>query len=404
MSIQRGPLRGLPREVAVLTAVSFFVAAGFGIAAPAIPLFARSFGVDRFASSAVISAFAFMRFVSVLGVGRLVNRIGSRTVLGTGVALVAGSSALAGLAVNYPELLLLRAAGGVGSAMFSVAAVSVLLGVTASGQRGKAMGSFQAGFLLGGVSGPALGGLITEWSLRAPFFIYAVTLAAAGGTGLALLPRHRREADDPERPKAASLTIGQAFRLPAFRAAAFANLADNWAALGVRSAIVPLFVLESLHRSPIWTGISFTIFTVANGIALVIAGRLADSRGRRGVLVAGCLGSAIGCALLLLPASVLVLLIAMTIFGFGSGLLDVAPGAMLGDLVGNRGGTVIAAYQMAGDAGSLSGPLVAGALADSAGFGAAFASTAVILAAAALTASLAPETLVRAAPPPTAPA
>jgi MFS transporter, DHA1 family, multidrug resistance protein len=93
----------------------------------------------------------------------------------------------------------------------------------------------------------------------------------------------------------------------------------------------------------------------------------------------------------------------MSVFGFGSGLLDVAPGAMLGDLVGNRGGTVIAAYQMAGDAGSLSGPLVAGALADSAGFGAAFASTAVILAAAALTASLAPETLIKPDRPPPEP-
>ena len=69
-------------------------------------------------------------------------------------------------------------------------------------------------------------------------------------------------------------------------------------------------------------------------------------------------------------------MVAMVVFGFGSGLLDVAPGAMLGDVVGSAGGTVIAAYQMAGDAGSLAGPLVAGALADSTGFGAAFASTA----------------------------
>jgi MFS family permease len=393
--IRRGPLRGMPREVAVLTAVSFFVAAGFGIVAPAIPLFAHSFGVDRFSSAAVISAFAFMRFISALGVGRLVNRIGARVVLGGGIALVAGSSALSGLAVNYAQLLLLRAAGGVGSAMFSVSAISVLLGVTTSAQRGKAVGSFSAGFLLGGISGPALGGLITEWSLRAPFFIYAATLAAAGGVGLALLPRHRRATDGSSQVRPPALTIKQAIRLRAFRAVAFSNFADNWAAVGVRSAIVPLFVLESLHRTPIWTGIAFTIFTVANGVALVIAGRIADRRGRRGVLIAGCLGSGIGVALMILPGSLTVLTIAMTVFGFGSGLLDVAPGAMLGDLIGNRGGTVIAAYQMAGDAGSLSGPLVAGLLADSAGFDAAFASAAVVLTAAAITAVFAPETLRR---------
>src|ERR1700710_3027962 len=62
--ITRGPLRGLPVEVAVLSAVAFFVAAGFGIVAPAIPVFARSFGVSRTAAGAVISAFALMRLVS----------------------------------------------------------------------------------------------------------------------------------------------------------------------------------------------------------------------------------------------------------------------------------------------------------------------------------------------------
>ena len=49
--------------------------------------------------------------------------------------------------------------------------------------------------------------------------------------------------------------------MPAFRAAAVANLADNWASLGVRAAIVPLLVVEALHRSPVWTGIGLTVFT-----------------------------------------------------------------------------------------------------------------------------------------------
>jgi hypothetical protein len=42
----QSPLRDLPREVSVLVVASFFVAVGFGIIVPAIPLFARSFGVS----------------------------------------------------------------------------------------------------------------------------------------------------------------------------------------------------------------------------------------------------------------------------------------------------------------------------------------------------------------------
>ena len=76
--------------------------------------------------------------------------------------------------------------------MFSVSAISVLLGGHLSEQRGRAVGTFSGGFLLGGITAPAVGGLVTEWSLRAPFFIYAATLAAAGAPGWLLLPRHIR--------------------------------------------------------------------------------------------------------------------------------------------------------------------------------------------------------------------
>jgi MFS family permease len=186
-----------------------------------------------------------------------------------------------------------------------------------------------------------------------------------------------------------------ALRLPAFRAAAFANLADNWAAVGARSAIVPLFVVEALHEPPLWTGIGFTVFTLANIVTLLAGGRATDRRGRRPVLLVGCLVSAAGTALLALPPSLPLLIGALTVFGLGSGLLDVAPGAMMGDVVGGRGGTVVAGYQMAGDLGSLAGPLVAGYLADSAGFGTAFAATAAVLVAAAVVAFRAPETLIR---------
>ena len=347
------------------------------------------------AAAGVVSAFALMRLVSALACGRLVNAIGARVVLGTGIAIVAGSSALAGLSGNYLELLLLRGVGGIGSAMFTVSASSVLIGATTSAQRGRAMGTFSGGFLLGGIAGPLLGGVVTGISLRAPFFVYAVTLAVAGGVGLARLPRHRRVIEATTASTPSAMTIGGALRLRAFRAAAAANLADNWAALGVRSAIVPLFVIESLHERPYWTGIGFAVFTAANVVTLIVGGRLADRRGRKPMLIIGCLGSALGVSLFALPASVPVFLIGMLIFGLGSGLLDVAPGAMVGDVVGGRGGTVIAAYQMAGDIGSLSGPLLAGALADSTGYGAAFGTTAFVLVGAAAVAARAPETLVR---------
>ena len=132
-------LRDLPVEVSVLASIAFFVALGFGIVIPSIPIFADSFGVSALAASAVVSAFALMRFVSSPFAGSWTNRFGERNVLATGLAIVALSSLFAGLAQNYPQLLLLRGIGGIGSAMFTVSAMALLLRVVDADQRGRAL-------------------------------------------------------------------------------------------------------------------------------------------------------------------------------------------------------------------------------------------------------------------------
>jgi DHA1 family multidrug resistance protein-like MFS transporter len=382
------------REVAVLSAVAFSVAVGFGLVAPVITRFAASFGVGRAAAGLVISVFAFMRLASALACGRLVNRIGERLVLALGIGIVGVSSALAGASQSYLQLLVLRGAGGVGSAMFSVSAMSLVLRSTTPDQRGRAVGLFSGSFLLGGIGGPAVGSTVAHLGFRAPFFLYAGTLIVAGSIGLALLPRTPLS-DPPVVPGAASgTTLAQAFRSRAYRAALAANLTDNWAALGVRSALIPLFVVEVLGLPDSWTYIGFFVVAGVNGAVLYPAGRWADHRGRRPVLLAGLLLSASAMGLLAGIETTWAYLLAMAVFGLGSGLLDVAPAAVVGDVVGGRSGTTVAAYQMAGDTGSVIGPLAAGALADNVSYAAAFGLTAGVLGVAAVMAFAAPETRV----------
>lgn len=413
---RRGPFRDLPREAAILSAVSFAVALGYGIVAPAIPAFAKQFGVSVAAAASVISAFALMRVAGALPAGRLVDRFGSRAVMAAGIAVVAVSSVLAGFSRSFLELLVLRGVGGLGSAMFSVSAQALLLASVPGDLRGRASGLYSGGFLLGGISGPALGGIVAAWSLRAPFFLYGglllvpAAIAAVGlrggpaaggsrtpGSGFEVRAGSAVRAGRAESAagrRAGLAALARALRSRAYRAAAAANLADGFAVLGVRGAIIPLFVRDSLHRSATWTGIGFLLFAALNGAALLPAGRVADTLGRRPVIVAGCVISAAGMAMLaVLPAGLGAFLVALAVGGFGSGLLDVAPSAMIGDLLDRRGGGILVAfYQMAGDTGSVTGPIAAGFLVDSASYPAAFALAAAVLAVAALLGLAAPET------------
>jgi MFS family permease len=333
-----------------------------------------------------------------------VDRFGSRRVMAAGIAVVAVSSILAGLSRSFAQLLVLRGVGGLGSAMFSVSAQALLLASVPADQRGRASGLYTGGFLLGGITGPALGGVIAAWSLRAPFFLYGALLVvpaviATAGLGPVARPAAALAAVGPRESLA---VLAGALRSRTYRAVAAVNLADGFAVLGIRGAIIPLFVRDSMHRSATWTGIGFLVFAALNGAALLPAGRVADTLGRRPVMVAGCALSAAGLLSLAVLPGLWAYLGALSVAGAGSGLLDVAPSAMLGDLLSaqaRQGGILVAFFQMAGDVGAVTGPLVAGLLVDSASYPAAFGLAGGVLAAAGLLAVMTPEHRDRGAAP-----
>jgi MFS family permease len=392
----------LPREVAVLAAVAVAVAIGFGVVATALPEFARSFGVGKFWAGAVISAFALMRFVSALGGGRLVDSFGERIVLASGIGIVAVSTGLAGLSQSYSQLLILRGLGGIGSAMFTVAATALLLRVVDAGNRGRASGLFQAGFLLGALLGPLLGGFLTEVSLRLPFYVYAVSLIAAASIGFMFLrsaediPPHVEPAETGEpvaQEEPESTTLTEAWGNPAYRGAVMVNLANGWAFFGVRISLVPLFVTEEMGLRPLWIGIGFLCASVAQAGFLLSAGKFVDRRGRRPAMISGSLLAAAAFAAIAINESRLTYLLAMTATGVGAAFVGTAPGAVVGDIMHGRGGRVVAVFQMSADAGAILGPLAAGLLADQVSFSAAFALCSVILLAATVLSVRMPETL-----------
>ena len=388
-------LQGLPRETFVLALVAFCVALGFGIVVPAVPLFALEFGVGTTAAGAVVSAFALMRLLSGLAGGRLVDRVGERAALIAGLGVVAVSSLLAGLAVSYPQLLVLRGVGGIGSAVFTIAATSLLLRVAKAAQRGQTQSVYRGGFLLGGIIGPAFGGAVIGISIRAPFFLYAGTLLLAMLAAGTLLPKPEKAApqtqvalgvgeDDalpdavvPEPPRT---PLSIALRNPAYQAALAGNFAVGFSVLGVRSTVVPLLVVQDLELAPGWIGAAFTVAALVQAVLLLPAGRAVDHVGRRPTLVLGGALTAASLAGLAVTEGPVGLMLAMVVFAGGAALLGVAPAAIVGDVVEGKGGTAVAVWQMSSDLGSVLGPLAVGLLIDRAGFSTALVVSAVVVA------------------------
>ena len=369
-------LRGLPNEVAVLSLIAFFVAIGFGIVAPAIPVFARSFGVSALAASSVVSVFALMRFASAPLAGFWVNRFGERIILTVGLLLVSVSSFFAGLADNFNNLIILRGIGGLGSTMFTVSAFSLLLRIVAPEKRGRAAAAFQGGFLVGGLAGPAVGGIVIAISLRAPFFVYSFTLLLAAASSAFFLKSNDKEnVEVKERSKisASLLAFTAALKNKAYTAALSVNLATGFVSFGIRSSIIPLFVVEQLKSSPSLIMFGFLATSITQAIFLSYAGKSTYIKGRRPSMIWGTFILFISIIILVAFETPLGYLISMAIAGVGAAFMGAAPAAVIGDVTGGKkSGPVVAAFQMTSDFGSIVGPIVAGALVDSLGFGWAF--------------------------------
>ncbi len=365
---------------------------GFGIVVPAIPVFARSFGVSHTEVGFIISAFAIARFASGLFAGKLVDRFGERSIFTFGVFMVAISVGLAGLAQNYEQLLFFRAAGGFGSSMFSVAAGSIIIRSVSDDQRGRAQSIYNGAFLFGGMAGPAIGGILTVISIRAPFFAYAVTLLIAGVIGFIFFTGKNFQGRSQAGSQEAIITIRQAISLAPYRIALALSFAASWVLFGLRSSVLPLFVTEDLKSTAAVVGYGFTVSAIFQGIFLMYAGRLSDLRGRKFVAITGSSIVVTGVLFLVLTFNPLMYIVSMSILGVGGAFLGAIPATIVGDVIKGKGGQVIALFQMAGDAGMMVGPIIVGLISDFYGFHTAFVASAMVMTLALALAIKLPET------------
>ncbi len=369
----------IPREIWVLIAAAFVIAIGFGLITPVLPSFAQSFGVGAFASSVVVSTFAFFRLVFAPAGGQLIGRFGERPVYLAGLVIVALSTGATAFAQNYWQLLLFRGLGGIGSTMFTVSAVALLVRLAPAAIRGRVSSAYATAFLLGGVGGPVVGGLLGSLGLRVPFGVYAVALLIAAGI-VGVFLRHASLRPAPGSPALPVLRVREAWADSAYRAAFGSGFANGWANFGVRNAILPLFATAVIGRQPWVAGMALAVFAAGNAAGLSLAGHRSDRIGRKPFILAGLVVSGLATAATGLAQDLPVLVVLSVVAGVGAGVLNPAQQASLADVVGRErnGGPALAAFQMSQDSGSIIGPIIAGLLVDLGSYPVAFGVTGAI--------------------------
>ncbi len=358
---------------------TFVIMLGFGILSPVLPRYARSFGVGYDAVGVLIASFSLTRLVFDPFTGRIVDRFGERVVVTAGAVVVGVSSALAAFAPSFLLLVVFRAAGGAGSAVFFAALLSYLLRTVPKDRVGRVMSVYYGSFNVGIIAGQPFGGLFAKWfGLASPLWIYAIACVVSAvvfwqtirtPARQPSLVRHQRLRSLPwDRPFVTVLVVNGAYL---------------WMVGAVYSTLVPLFGNERVHLSLGGVGIGLAIASATEFAVLFPAGKATDRAGRKAVLVPAFVAMVVVVAVLGLASSAVMYMAALGVLGVVSGYAGVPPAVMLSDVTSEEArGVAVGAFRFVGDIGFVLGPLCAGWTAKHLGFGPAFAINAIPSAAA----------------------
>ncbi len=137
----------------------------------------------------IASVYTLLLASLTLASGSAGDRYGRRRIFSLGLVILAAASSAAGLAANGTQLILARAAQGVGGALLVPNSLALLSSSFPKNARGRAIGIWSGATSLTGAAGPVLGGwLVDVMSWRAAFFLIVPLAVVTLIVGLTRVP------------------------------------------------------------------------------------------------------------------------------------------------------------------------------------------------------------------------
>jgi EmrB/QacA subfamily drug resistance transporter len=342
----------------LLCVAQFIVVLDASIVNVALPSIGKGLNFSEENLPWIVNAYviAFGGFL-LLG-GRAADLLGRRRVFMTGLAVVGIASLAAGFAATQGQLIAARAAQGLGAAIVSPSALSIVTTLFKDGaERNKALGAWGAVAGSAGAAGVLLGGILTdglgwEWVLWVNVPVAAIALAFTPG----LIPESRSESATRHYDAAGAVTITAGLSLLAYSLLDASS--SGWGStkivslLALSVALVGAFVaIEMRSKAPL---VPFRIFrlrtlTGANVVGLLLGASLFSMFYFISLYMQQVLGySAIHAGLSYLPLAVTIIVAAglggqlVTRFGFkpilAAGMLFVSAGLLWFSQVSVGGG------------------------------------------------------------------
>jgi MFS family permease len=362
------------RRLLVLVSVVVFVDAMlFGALAPLVPGYAEEFGLSKTGAGLLVAAFGAGALLGGIPGGIAANRRGPKVAVVAGLLLLAAASFAFATADGAWALGIARLVQGFSSTVTWAGALAWLTMATPRERRGELIGTAFGAAVFGAILGPMFGAVADALSIRISFGIVGVA-----GLALAAWAASRPFAPPEEASPGA---VRRAFADRAFVGGLWLNTLPAFL-FGTIVVLVPL-QLDDGGFAPLAIGAVFLFAGLIETAVNPFLGRLSDRRGRLlpiRVALTGSLAVALAFAVARDPyvVALLAVLAAITFGGFYT------PGmALVSDRTEQAGLTQALGFGIMNTAwalGNMTGPALAGTIADAAGEAAPYLLAAVLCA------------------------
>lgn len=351
----------------VLFLVIFLDLVGFGVVIPILPYYSKTFGATAFSLGWLMAIYSIMQFLFSPFWGSLSDRIGRRPVLMITIFGGAISMFLAGFSTSYWMLFAARLLAGFFAANISTAS-AYIADVTTPENRAKGMGIIGAGFGLGFIFGPAIGGILSSHSYSLPI-LFAASLSVVNLVfAFFLLPESRDPSKvNPEgaRAKWSPEFIKLALEKPETSMPILLFFLSTLAFTQLEVSF-GLFVLAKFNYGSKDAGMMLALMGVISAIVQGgLIGRLSKKFGEVNLVMFGFLCMGLFMSIFIKVDGTLVFKLCLMGIGLGSGLVNPSLMSLLSKgSVETKRGAVMGVYQSAGSLARVIGPPFAGILFD----------------------------------------
>lgn len=368
------PNRSSPYAWVVLAVSTLVVFGSLGLArfgyTMVLPSMQSALGMDNAQAGALASANLVGYLVLAVAGGALAARFGPRTVITTGLIVIAAGMALTGLARGFGDAALWRAVTGVGSGASNVPVMGLLAAWFVRRRRGLAAGIAVTGSSLAlMLLGPLVPRLLDAHGAqgwRVCWFLFAAV--AAGLAALAVLVLRNGPSDlNRAAPASASLPITGWGRV--YRSKVVWHLGAIYAAFGFSYIIYLTFFTKYLVAEGGYTqAAAGNLFMIMGWLSLLcglVWGTVSDVLGRRAAMAMVYLMHTVAFGLFAWWPSPVGFTVSAVLFGLSAWSIPAIMAATCGDLLGPRLSPAgLGFVTLFFGIGQAAGPSLAGALAD----------------------------------------